>query len=210
MQSTLGNYYHGRPTILGTGGQILVGFLGLDAPLDIRDNVYNFTHWENTSEHYWQTGLDFIAFFPFVGTLKYTDEVGTLLKYSDEAGDVLKHADDAVDAVGDVLKHTDARGFSTFDQLKDAIGSPGVGNHWHHIVEQSQIGKSGFAVEQIHNTSNIIAVDSKIHAKISGYYSTTTFDFTNGLSVRNWLAGKSFEEQYEFGLDVLRQFGVIQ
>ena len=29
-------------------------------------------------------------------------------------------------------------------QLKNEIGSPGAGNEWHHIVEQSQISKSGF------------------------------------------------------------------
>jgi len=30
------------------------------------------------------------------------------------------------------------------------------------------------------------------------------------MRVRDYLAGKSFEEQYEFGLKVLRDFGVIQ
>lgn len=103
----------------------------------------------------------------------------------------------------------DGEGYSSFSQLKNAVGSPGEGKHWHHIVEQSQIEKSGFSPEQVHNTSNIIAVDKATHAQISGYYNTKTFDFTNGLSVRDWLAGKSFEEQYEFGLNVLRMFGVI-
>ena len=60
--------------------------------------------------------------------------------------------------------------------------------------------------QQIHNTSNIIAVNATTHTKITGYYNTTTFRFTNGLSVRDWLAGQSYEYQYEFGLDILRQF----
>ena len=102
------------------------------------------------------------------------------------------------------------QGYDTFGQLKQSVGSPGKGNHWHHIVEQSQIGRSGFSAQQIHNTSNIVAVDAATHAKITGYYNTRTFRFTNGLSVRDWLAGKSYEYQYEFGLDVLRQFGVIK
>ena len=29
-------------------------------------------------------------------------------------------------------------------------------------------------------------------------------------SVRDWLTGQSYEEQYNFGLDILRQFGVIE
>jgi hypothetical protein len=90
------------------------------------------------------------------------------------------------------------------------LGSPGEGNAWHHIVEQSQIKKSGFDPTQIHNTNNLIAVDKATHAKISGYYNTSTFQFTNGLKVRDWLAGQSFEAQYEFGLKVLRDFGVIK
>ena len=81
---------------------------------------------------------------------------------------------------------------------------------WHHIVEQSQIDRSGFTPEQIHNTGNMIRIDASIHCRISGYYQTTTFDFTNGLSVRDWLAGQSFEIQYQFGLDVLERFGVFK
>ena len=55
------------------------------------------------------------------------------------------------------------QGYDSFGDLKKAIGSAGEGNHWHHIVEQSQIGKSGFSAQQIHNTSNIIAVDAATH-----------------------------------------------
>ena len=101
-------------------------------------------------------------------------------------------------------------GYNSFKDLKNAIGSAGEGKHWHHIVEQSQIGKSGFSATKIHNTSNIFAIDATTHAKITGYYNTTTFRFTNGLSVRNWLAGQSYEYQYEFGLKILREFGAIQ
>jgi hypothetical protein len=102
------------------------------------------------------------------------------------------------------------QGFNTFNDAKKAIGSAGEGKQWHHIVEQSQIQKSGFDPTQIQNTNNLIAVDKATHAKISGYYNTSTFQFTNGLKVRDWLAGQSFETQYEFGLKVLKDFGVIK
>lgn len=101
------------------------------------------------------------------------------------------------------------QGYSSFNKLKDSVGSPGEGNDWHHIVEQSQIGKSGFSTEQIQNTSNIISVDHATHMKITGYYNTKSFEFTGGLSVRDWLAGQSYEYQYNFGLEILKQFGVI-
>ena len=61
------------------------------------------------------------------------------------------------------------------------------------------------------NVNNIISVSKDVHNKITGHYNTTTFDFTaKGQSVRDWLAGNSFQFQYEYGLKVLRDFGVIK
>ena len=102
------------------------------------------------------------------------------------------------------------QGFDSFRKLKKALGSAGEGRHWHHIVEQSQIKKSGFSANMIHNTDNIISVDAATHAKITGYYSSTQYRFTNGLSIRDWLTGQSFETQYEFGIKTLKDFGVIE
>jgi len=101
------------------------------------------------------------------------------------------------------------KGFNTFSDAKKFLGSPGQGNQWHHIVEQSQISKSGFSPTQIQNTNNLIAMDSATHAKISGYYSSKQA-FTGGKTVRDWLAGQSYEKQLEFGMQKLRDFGVIK
>jgi len=92
--------------------------------------------------------------------------------------------------------------------LKKSLGSPGEGNQWHHIVEQCQIRKSGFSAIQIQNVDNIIAVDKATHTKISGYYKSHVPG--TKISVRDWLAGKSYSEQYEFGKQVLKNFGVIK
>ena len=107
-------------------------------------------------------------------------------------------------------QQTGGKGFSSFGALKSFLGSAGAGKHWHHIVEQCQTQKSGFTSEQVNNTSNVIAVDSGVHSQITGHYNSTKFDFTGGLSVRNWLAGQPFEVQFEYGMNVLRDFGVIQ
>ena len=97
------------------------------------------------------------------------------------------------------------KGFNSFSQLKKEIGSPGAGNEWHHIVEQNQIGKSGFSPQMVHNTNNIMAIDKTTHSAISGYYSSKQ-PFTNGMRVREWLVGQSFDAQYEFGLNVVKMF----
>ena len=46
--------------------------------------------------------------------------------------------------------------------------------------------------------------------KVTGYYNTKSFPFTEGLSVRDWLAGQSYNEQFEFGIEVLKMFGAIK
>ena len=101
------------------------------------------------------------------------------------------------------------KGFDTFRKLKKFLGSPGKGNQWHHIVEQTQIDKSGFDPAKIHNTNNIISVAKEIHQKISAHYSSIQ-DFTNGMRVRDWLAGQSYQTQYEYGLKILCDLGVIK
>ena len=103
------------------------------------------------------------------------------------------------------------KGFNSFKDLKTELGSPGEGNAWHHIVEQSQIGKSGFSSNEVNNINNIISIPhgkGTVHAKISGYYSSKQF-FTGGQTVRQWLTGQSFQEQFDFGMDLLKQYGTV-
>ena len=101
------------------------------------------------------------------------------------------------------------KGFSSFDAFKKAYGPAGEGQAWHHIVEQNPSNLAKFGAERIHNTNNLIKLPNgkgSIHAKISGYYSSKQ-KFTDGLTVRDWLKNKSYEEQYEFGVNILRRFG---
>ncbi len=152
--------------------------------------------------------IDLIPFVTGVGEITRGVKIArTVVKNMDEATGTLKVLSKGGSKINDLPANV---GYNSFKDLKNAIGSAGEGKHWHHIVEQSQIGKSGFSATKIHNTSNIFAIDAATHAKITGYYNTTTFRFTNGLSVRNWLAGQSYEYQYEFGLKILREFGAIQ
>ena len=102
------------------------------------------------------------------------------------------------------------KGFDNFNALKKNLGPAGEGKAWHHVVEQSQIQKSGFSPQQIHNTNNVIAVDSATHAKISGYYNSIDASLSDTMRVRDWLAGQGFETQYQFGMDVLKRFGVTK
>jgi hypothetical protein len=92
---------------------------------------------------------------------------------------------------------TKALSFKSFNALKSYLGSPGVGMQWHHIVEQSQIPQ--FGTEAIHHIQNVAAIPTEINQALNGIYSSKRL-YTEGLTVREWLKGQSFAEQYEFGV----------
>ena len=76
-------------------------------------------------------------------------------------------------------------------------------------MEQGGGNVQRFGAEAIHNTNNLIKLPhgkGSIHNKISGFYSSKQ-RFTNGKTVRQWLRNKPFKEQYEFGIQKLKDFG---
>jgi hypothetical protein len=95
-------------------------------------------------------------------------------------------------------------GYSSFNAAKRAMGSPGQGNVFDHVVEQSQIGRSGFEPQEIHNPFNMDPVSARTNQIKANYYSSKQ-PFTGGGTVRDWLTGLSFADQYSFGMDVLTQ-----
>ena len=50
-------------------------------------------------------------------------------------------------------------------------------------------------------------ISNEVYSKVSANYSCA-HSFTNGMRFRDWLAGQSFKTQYEWGIKVLRMFGV--
>ncbi len=98
------------------------------------------------------------------------------------------------------------QGYDTFSQLKENLPKPAPGNQYHHIVEQSQITKSGFDPKMIHNVNNITEISKDLHYKISGYYSSIQDNINSTMRVRDYLTGQSFDSQYEFGIKVIKMF----
>ena len=77
----------------GVLGQVGLGFLGVDVLADIRDLIYDVTHFEVSTGHIVQTLFDVLSMLPVIGALKYMDEAGDVLKGA------IKHGDDAAKAV---------------------------------------------------------------------------------------------------------------
>ncbi|WP_375770878.1 hypothetical protein NR798_08255 [Archangium gephyra] len=100
------------------------------------------------------------------------------------------------------------RAFKSYKDFKDYMGKAGEGKQWHHIVEQHQGNVERFGHEALHNTENVIALDAKLHERISAFYSSRQ-EVSGDMVVREWLRTQSYEKQRAFGLMVLRQFGGI-
>ena len=96
VKQIVGGNYSDEVTVIGTIGQITLSFLGVDLVADVRDVIYDGTHWKWTWSHAGQTGLDLIGLVPLIGSLKNLDELSALIKNADSLSDLTKHADELV------------------------------------------------------------------------------------------------------------------
>lgn len=91
---------------------------------------------------------------------------------------------------------------------------PPEGHAWHHIVGQNEDNIARFGAENIHNTANVIAIPhgkGSVHlAEIEATLNSSRPELTGeGFTrVRDWLKTKSYQFQYEFGVELLRKYGV--
>jgi len=100
----------------------------------------------------------------------------------------------------------------SYDELTVAAQQKGPhgGYEDHHIVEQGK-HNDDLGDDLIQDPSNIVRIPYYKHKMIQSYYQrhikSPPF---NGLTPRQYLKGKSFEEQFQFGMDALRKFGVVK
>jgi hypothetical protein len=115
----------------------------------------------------------------------------------------------------DVIANTflkGGRGYKSFEAFKRAERYASPGNALHHIVEQNgfqSLNTLKFGNKNIHNTKNIIEIPTgkgTLHQKLTSHYQSKPL-FTNGKTVREWLSDKSFQEQYDYGIKMLKEFG---
>jgi RHS repeat-associated protein len=151
----------------------------------------------------WKTAFSCAVSIPILKPLKGLDLAADAVRSGNklEAGRVARDAPTAAEAGA---KTELPSGYSSFSAAKRNMGSPGQGNVFDHVVEQSQIRRSGFAPEEIHNPFNMNPVSAGTNQLKANYYSSKQ-PFTGGGPVRDWLSGQSFADQYEFGIDVLRK-----
>jgi hypothetical protein len=100
----------------------------------------------------------------------------------------------------------------TIDELIDRTNSESPPK-WpayerHHIVEQTP-NEGKIPEEKLQGRDNIVSIPYYIHRDISDWYSTPNKDY-GGKTPRDFIKGKSFDEQYQFGLEAMRRLGAIK
>ncbi len=114
--------------------------------------------------------------------------------------------------LGRAVQNGIGQGYRSFQAFKNARGTAGEGQAWHHIVNQNGGNVARFGAERIHNTSNLIRLPNgagEIHRQITGYYNSIRPDITGSttLRIREWLELQSFQFQWRFGIDTIIKFG---
>ena len=181
--------------LIGAGIGLIVGAVGGSHYAKHKKNLTPSDGWD-----YWQYVVGFGVAGGAVGALVGWGAGALIAKYG------------VATAATSITKGGGAR-FSTFKALKNSLGSAGKGRQWHHIVEQCQIktSRAGFSKYWVHNSNNVINIADDVHQLISNFYSSIPNKQvvnTGGIVFRDWLNGMSFEQQYKWGIWVLRYFGV--
>jgi hypothetical protein len=112
-----------------------------------------------------------------------------------------------------ILSHLDPP--KSLEELQNAVDEPRVGYEIHHIVEEQATSRNVqgnsrvFSQEQLQSRDNLARIPYWKHVEISSWYSTKAERF-GGMTPREYLRGKTWDEHYKTGLEVLRQFGVLK
>jgi hypothetical protein len=97
----------------------------------------------------------------------------------------------------------------TLKELQQDAQNPETGYEIHHIVEQTPARDERFPESMIEGPDNLVRISTLKHRQISAWFQKKNDDF-DGLSPRNYLRGKSWQEHRRVGIDALIRFGVLK
>jgi hypothetical protein len=97
----------------------------------------------------------------------------------------------------------------SYEKLQDGVGRHRRGYDDHHVVEQTWAEYFGFARSQIDDPSNLVSIPRLKHYQITGWYAARNERF-GGLSPRQYLSDKSWDERMRVGREALVIFKVLK
>jgi hypothetical protein len=97
----------------------------------------------------------------------------------------------------------------SLEELQQAVSDPQKGYDVHHIVERASAQQDDLPRSLIDGPDNKVRIPRIKHWEINGWYGTLNKDF-GGLSPRDYLRGKSWDERMRIGLRALIDHGVLK
>ncbi len=97
----------------------------------------------------------------------------------------------------------------TLEELQQAVATWKLGYDVHHIVEQTLARDAEFPEELIDAYVNKVRIPTLKHWEINGWYGKPNDDF-GGLSPREYLRDKDWDERVRIGLMALRKYEVLR
>jgi hypothetical protein len=97
----------------------------------------------------------------------------------------------------------------TWEELQRDALNPQPGYDIHHPVEKTPARKADFPESQIEGPDNRLRIPRLKHWQITGWYATPNDEF-GGLSPRDYLKDKSWEERLRVGKEAMIRFGVLK
>jgi hypothetical protein len=97
----------------------------------------------------------------------------------------------------------------TLPELQQAVSAPKPGYDIHHIVEKDSAKQDGFPPWMINGPENLVRIPRFKHWEITGWYMTGNENY-GGLSPRDYLRSKDWDERTKVGLRALIRHGVLK
>ncbi|MES2750190.1 MAG: hypothetical protein V4661_02350 [Pseudomonadota bacterium] len=134
---------------------------------------------------------------------RYTPVVGAYFEALDQIGEI-NRLTAAIKTANDPPRN--------LQELQDRVHtSRGAGYEKHHTAEESAARDAGDPESLIQGRDNLVLVPTLKHIEISRYYSTKVEQPDGSmLSPRDQLRNQDFETRRQYGLKILRDYGVLE
>lgn len=97
----------------------------------------------------------------------------------------------------------------TLDELRRLAFPKQPGYEIHHIVEEASALKDGIPISKISGKENLVRVPKYKHHEITGCFAKKN-DRYQGLTPRDYLQGRSWEDRFDIGIERLIESGVLK
>ena len=108
-----------------------------------------------------------------------------------------------------VLEETNRDPPKTLKELQDAVAIERDGTDVHHIAEKTAADRDGFPKEWIYARTSEARIPRLKHRKVTAWYQTRQ-KALQWATPREYLRGRTWEDRYEYGLQVLIKMRVLK